>query len=160
MSPSAAIRYRFTASVLSWPSVLAVLRVVALDAKAKAQERAHILKVPHHGSRNAHHPDVWNLVLEPSPVAVVTPYTSGSAPLPTAADQKRLVRLTTNRAYSTAQSRKWSAPRKDQPVDRVIQGKRALAIDPKITGHIRLRRRFQGESDFRVEMFNGAYQLS
>jgi hypothetical protein len=110
--------------------------------------------------RNAHHSDVWNLMLEASSVAVVTPYASGIAPLPTGADQQRLVRLTTNRAYSTARSRGWSVPRKCQPVDREIQRKGARAIDQKITGHIRVRRWFQGESEFRVEIFNGAYQLS
>jgi hypothetical protein len=74
--------------------------------------------VPHHGSRNAHNQDVWNLMLEASPVAVVTPYTGGTSPLPTVGDQKRLVRLTTNRAYSTALSGGWSASRKGQPADR------------------------------------------
>jgi hypothetical protein len=52
------------------------------------------------------------------------------------------------------------APRKGQPVDRELQSKGARAIDPKVTGHIRVRRRLQGESEFHIEMFNGAYQLS
>ena len=141
-----------TASYRGWRAVVA--------SSSRPQERARIFKVPHHGSKNAHHADVWELMLEASSIAVVTPYTGGISPLPTAADQQRLVRLTANSAYSTAQSRGWSAPRKGQPVDRELQSKGARAIDPKVTGHIRVRRRFQGESEFRVETFDGAYQLS
>jgi hypothetical protein len=139
-----------TASDRGWRAVIAWT--------ARPQERAHIFKVPHHGSRNAHHSDVWQLMLEKSPVAVITPFASGVEPLPKDTDRQRIVSLT-ERAYCTAPSRGWSAPRKGQPVDRVLQERKLRAIDPKVVGHIRVRRRFQGESDFRVEMFDGAYQL-
>jgi hypothetical protein len=139
-----------TASDRGWRAVLA--------STARPREPAQVFKVPHHGSRNAHHPDVWRLMLEKSPVAVITPFASGGEPLPRNTDQKRIVSLT-NRAYCTAPSRGWSAPRKGQPVDRVLQERKVRAIDPKVVGHIRVRRRFQGEPDFRIEVFNEAYQL-
>jgi beta-lactamase superfamily II metal-dependent hydrolase len=140
-----------TASDRGWRAVL--------TSTARPQEPAHIFKVPHHGSRNGHHPDVWRLMLEESPVAVIAPFASGGEPLPRKADQQRIVGLTKS-AYCTAPSQGWSAPRKGQPVDRVLQARKLRAIDPKVIGHIRVRRRFQGEPDFRIELFNGAYQLS
>ena len=139
-----------TAADRGWRAVLA--------STSRPQERAHVFKVPHHGSRNAHHSEVWKLMLEESPIAAITPFASGAEPLPRTADQQRIVSLT-KRAYCTARSQGWSAPRKGQPVDRVLQERKLRAIDPKVVGHIRVRRRFQGESDFRIEMLNGAYQL-
>jgi hypothetical protein len=142
-----------TASDRGWRAVLA--------SRARPQERAHVIKVPHHGSQNAHHPDVWRLMLEASPIALVTPYASGVDPLPTERDRARLATLA-NRAYCTAPSNGWTPPKKGQPVDRVIAeaSRQIRAIDAKIPGHLRVRRRFQGKSEFRIEMFNGAYQLS
>lgn len=142
-----------TSSDRGWRAVVASI--------SRPQGRAHVFKVPHHGSHNAHHSDVWQLMLEESPVAVVAPYASGVAPLPRDTDKRRIVSLT-NRAYCTAPSRGWSVTRKGQPVDRVLkdESRQARAIDPKVVGHIRVRRLFQGESDFRTETFNGAYQLS
>lgn len=139
-----------TASDRGWKAVL--------TSTSRPQGRAHVFKVPHHGSRNAHHPDVWRLMLEGSPIAAITPFASGATPLPRKSDEQRIVSLT-KRAYCTAPSRGWSAPRKGQPVDRVLQERKLKAIDPRVAGHVRVRRRFQGESDFRVEMFHGAYQL-
>jgi Metallo-beta-lactamase superfamily len=139
-----------TASDRGWRAILA--------SNTRPQGRAQVFKVPHHGSRNAHHPDVWQLMLEKSPIAVITPFVSGIEPLPKDTDRQRIARLTA-RAYCTAPSRGWSAPRKGQPVDRVLQQRELWAIDPKVVGHVRVRRRFHGESDFRIEMFDGAYQL-
>ena len=139
-----------TAADRGWRAVVA--------SSSRPQERAHIFKVPHHGSHNAHLSDVWQLMLEESPIAAVTPFTSGVAPLPRDSDRRRIVSLT-ERAYCTAPSQGWSAQRKGQPVDRVLQERKVRAVDPKVVGHIRIRRRFQGESDFRVEMFDGAHRL-
>ena len=115
-----------TASDRGWRAVVA--------SSTRPQGRAQVFKVSHHGSDNAHHQDVWRLMLESSPVAVLTPFASGAAPLPTAKDQKRLVALSKH-AYCTAPPRGWSATKKGQPVDRMIQTARNVrAIDPKLVG--------------------------
>ena len=92
-----------TASDRGWRAVIV--------SRSRPQERAHVFKVPHHGSQNAHHPDIWSLMLEASPIALVTPYASGVDPLPTGRDRARLANLT-NRAYSTAPSNGWAPPEK------------------------------------------------
>jgi hypothetical protein len=99
-------------------------------------------------------------MLEESPLALVTPYASVVDPLPTEKDRTRLANLT-NLAYCTAPSDIWAPPRKGQPVDRVIResGRQIRAIDARVPGHVRVRRRFQGEPDFRIETFDGAHQL-
>ncbi len=140
-----------TAPDRGWKAVLA--------STSKPQGRSHLFKVPHHGSNNAYHPDVWRLMLEDGLIAVMTPFASGVAALPKDTDQKRIM-AHTKRAYCTAVPRGWSAPKKGQPVDRVLQERNLRAIEPKTIGHIRVRRLFYGEADFRIETFNGAHQLS
>lgn len=133
-----------TAADRGWRAVIA--------SAARPQGRAQIFKV-------AHHSDIWNLLLEEAPVAIMTPFNRLVEPLPKETDAQRILSLT-NRAYCTARSGGWKPPRKDQPVDRTLQGQNARAIDPRIMEHIRIRRKFQGETDFRVETLNGAYRLS
>ena len=55
-----------TASDRGWRAVVA--------SSTRPQGRAQVFKVSHHGSDNAHHQDVWRLMLESSPVAVLTPF--------------------------------------------------------------------------------------
>jgi hypothetical protein len=71
-----------------WQAVLA--------SSNRPHVKARVLKVPHHGSKNAHHPGVWQQMLEPKPFALLTPFSSGISPLPTEADRQRLLAKTPN----------------------------------------------------------------
>ena len=50
---------------------------------------AHLFKVPHHGSCNAHNEDVWDEMLD-EPVSIVTPWIKGGHHLPRKSDLDRL----------------------------------------------------------------------
>lgn len=137
---------------IGWRAVLA--------APSLPGGRAGLFKVPHHGSGNADHPDVWGVKLEDPPLAVLAPYASASRPVPNDADQRRLASRTL-RAYCTAN------PRGSKPSfsDRVVARKmrttplRAREVTGR-TGHIRVRRRF-GETGLpRVELFSGAFHIT
>lgn len=52
--------------------------------------RASLVKVPHHGSVNAHHDGFWSELAEPQVVAILTGWAKGGRYLPTTADLKRL----------------------------------------------------------------------
>lgn len=52
-----------------------------------------VIKVPHHGSANAHHDDVWSKMLQKKPVALVAPWRGGGKSLPTSEDLTRLCSL-------------------------------------------------------------------
>lgn len=49
-----------------------------------------LIKVPHHGSSNAHHDDVWSRMLRDRPLALVAPWQLGDRALPTSDDLDRL----------------------------------------------------------------------
>jgi beta-lactamase superfamily II metal-dependent hydrolase len=49
-----------------------------------------LIKVPHHGSPNADHPDVWQRLLAEAPTALVAPYRGGRRPRPDTQDVARL----------------------------------------------------------------------
>ena len=44
---------------------------------------ASLYKIPHHGSENAHNPEIWNELLKPNPMAVLTPWRKAGRRLPT-----------------------------------------------------------------------------
>lgn len=51
-----------------WP------RAITETADVRLDRRASLLKVPHHGSTDADHSSIWDLLLEPNPMGVVTPF--------------------------------------------------------------------------------------
>jgi hypothetical protein len=59
------------------------------------------VKVPHHGSGDAHHEDMWDQLVDDNAVAIVTPFSNGSVQRPSEADIARLCRLAI-RLYATA----------------------------------------------------------
>lgn len=91
---------------------------------------ASLYKVPHHGSPNADHPDVWNRLLGDNPVALLAPFSGGRRPRPSASDVERISRRTTN-AYIT------STPVPTPPRDKTRRLKVELgnlAINPREVG--------------------------
>lgn len=72
-----------------------------LDDALLVTERAGIFKIPHHGSKNAHHPRVWSELLLDDPLALLTPFRRGRTSLPSPEDSARICALTPN-AYMTS----------------------------------------------------------
>lgn len=64
--------------------------IIALDLPAK---RSIAFKIPHHGSSTAHHLPVWETLLSPQPISLLTPWNRNSG-LPTQSDVMRINELT------------------------------------------------------------------
>jgi hypothetical protein len=60
-----------------WDAVIAANRHTRFGAKAG------LYKVAHHGSLTGHNTDIWTELLEPSPIAVLSPWRLGRGHLPT-----------------------------------------------------------------------------
>lgn len=118
--------------------------------------RARMFKVPHHGSSGADNADVWQLKLEPSPIAVVTPF----APLlPSRPDQERLAGRTRS-AYCTSNPQGSGATSGDRVVQRKLRTiPRRIRRVIGETGHVRLRVPLSGEGDSSIDLSNGAATL-
>ncbi len=140
-----------TSSVGGWRAVV--------SSPTRPTQRAKILKVAHHGSQNADEPEVWSGMLEASPWAVVTPFASGKAPLPTEADLNRIARRTPN-AYCTGRPQGWSPVRRPPGVERTLKEvarNRRTILGPM--GHVRLRCSLE-TVDPTVELFGEAFKIS
>ena len=72
--------------------------------------RASVLKVPHHGSPNAHYDPMWSGLLTDDVVSLVAPYRGSQTPRPSPSDMARICALSSS-AWSTA-STKLPAPTK------------------------------------------------
>ena len=135
--------------------------VEILQDQQRPQGYASALKVPHHGAESAHVPGVWTDLLEPQPVAVLTPWRLGGHSLPTQADVAR-IRNSTSQAYATAKPdvRATPSPRRERAIERTIRESgielRRPAMSP---GTVRLRRNFEVPGSWQVDLFGTAFRL-
>jgi hypothetical protein len=63
--------------------------------------QASVVKVPHHGSPNAHHDQTWSDMVTEKPMALLAPYRAGRTPRPAPQDIQRLCKITGD-VYITA----------------------------------------------------------
>ncbi len=132
---------------------------VLLSDHRHTLHKADAFKVAHHGSSNADHEQVWASLLQPNPVAVVTPYSKLASPLPTDSDVSRIKGRTTQ-LYCTTWPQK-SKPLRRQGVDGIV----AMATKSRHTiagkrGFVRIRFDLRELSPVpNVELFGAAVQL-
>jgi hypothetical protein len=116
---------------------------------------AAFFKVPHHGSENADCPDVWNRMLIENSIAVVTPFSSGTA-LPKKSDLRRLSERTTN-LYCTAEG-KGKTPRRENVVEKIMRRQvKARRVIEGRPGHVRVRWSLAAPAVPTIDLFNGAH---
>jgi beta-lactamase superfamily II metal-dependent hydrolase len=127
--------------------------IIASEERPEGQ--AGILKVPHHGSKNADCPECWTELLSEAPVAVVTPYSP--ARLPGADDLRRLCERTKH-VYLTGDQTQYKVARLNHTVAKTLREskvkRRALE---GMMGHVRIRvdAREAGQTP-EIELSNGA----
>jgi hypothetical protein len=133
---------------------------VIVDESTVISGEAGVFKIPHHGSRNAHHGDVWSKLLSREPFAVLTPFRLAGTTLPTPTDIRRICRLT-SRAYATASPRRRRQKWHQKVVrDSLKEATREIRDVHSGWGHVRLRNSI-GETNrsWQVELFGDAYLL-
>ncbi|MDE0417760.1 MAG: MBL fold metallo-hydrolase [bacterium] len=124
--------------------------------------RASVFKVPHHGSGNAHVPEVWDSMVEKEAAAILAPWRRGGHALPTTQDAKRILNETT-RAWITrsGSSKQLSFKHPNRTVEKTLrQGVVRLQRLPDSYHRIRLRRQFDSSDPWSVELFGDASHLS
>lgn len=130
----------------------------AVIAHAKPEKPGSLVKVPHHGSDDAHHDGMWAELLEDDALAIVTPFNWGSARRPSDDDIARLCGLA-GRVYATALPHLRRA-RLDRDVERVIRRTRGDAelLELHGWGHVRARREIAGGA-WQVQVAGDAQEL-
>ncbi len=130
-----------------------------LMVHATGRSGAEVFKVPHHGSQNGDHPNIWNTLLTSNPVAVLTPYSKLTNPLPTAADIVRLKTNTSNAAITRRPTGTPSISRTGARNKMILQSTRKYRPVPMSTGRIRLRAPIFGNDPWQVAFFGTAGPL-
>ncbi len=135
-------------SSVGWRAVVA--------SRTRPPGRACIFKVPHHGSETSHNENVWDLMLEPDSIAILTPFLRGTKPLPSGDDAKRL-NAKTSRAFVTALPGGWRPLSRQPAVERML-GRKLRAMTGRM-GHIRIRCSTDSVDAPTVDLFSGAMPL-
>ncbi|MCY3968240.1 MAG: MBL fold metallo-hydrolase, partial [bacterium] len=63
-----------------------------VNSNGRPSERAHVVKIPHHGSADAHDQAMWDDLLVPQPIAGLTPFKQGHVALPRDSDRASIPR--------------------------------------------------------------------
>ena len=137
---------------LGWQAVL--------DSGVAGSDRCDGLKVPHHGSSTAYHPDVWGRLIEPKGWAVVTPYNRQKKPIPTKKNCERIQRMTEWSFITSPPG--WSRFRHPNPTVQKTAEEATVKIGPEQPkdGHVRLRKATINAGDWRIDCFGQAVPLA
>jgi beta-lactamase superfamily II metal-dependent hydrolase len=125
-----------------------------VSSKARPSVSAEVVKVPHHGSKNAHHDGMWRQMTKKKPIAVLTPFRRGAIELPTKYDVNRIKALS-SALYQSAKKVDFRISRRFKVKQVIGRVARHLAPVHKGFGHIRLRRK-ASSGRWRVELFGDA----
>ena len=135
---------------------------VIVDSPTRPSGVAGVFKIPHHGSATADQPRVWAEMLQPEPVAILTPFVQGNVALPTQADVNRICGRTT-RAYTTRVTKPRRSKRRSGSLEKTIRETvRTIQEAQSPMGQVRLRRSALAHtiSEWKVDLFGAALRLS
>jgi hypothetical protein len=139
---------------VGWSAVMA--------GEAVRDSKCCVFKVAHHGSGSGHSEAVWDQLMEPQPLAFITPFRHGSHRIPTDKDRARILARTGDAYISADPNVTSKAPKKSAKVQAIVGNtikNRRLANGPM--GHIRWRAPIDNLADRGlVELFDGALPLS
>ncbi len=91
-----------------------------VNSSGRPSDKAHMVKIPHHGSRDAHDQSMWNDLLVPQPLVGITPFKQGNADLPRDSDRARIVGLT-SQAWLTRNNASARPRRRSRAVSKTIE---------------------------------------
>jgi beta-lactamase superfamily II metal-dependent hydrolase len=132
-----------------WEAVLSYSRPPSL---------ASLVKVPHHGSKGAHHDGFWTDCVNDQVIAILTPWSRGARHLPTDTDLTRL-RAVANDVYLTAMPAlaRVEVNHEVQRLLRRLHGDKAVS-ELRGWGQVRARRR-NGADSWEVELEGDAVKV-
>ena len=134
-------------------------KAVISEHQDRALSRSDVVKVPHHGSLNAHYQPMWDQGLIPDPIAVVTPYGRGKRETrPPKFEDLRRISTLAPRSFLSSSPRGNQRNRFESAVERTIQEGGIEIFETKQSlGIVRLRR-LPGEG-WKEELFYPAARI-
>ncbi|WP_420618229.1 MBL fold metallo-hydrolase [Candidatus Poriferisocius sp.] len=166
---------RNPSSVVVWVQVGDVIALLGADLERSSDElrgwqaiarssgrptkKAHLVKIPHHGSEDAHDQVMWDDLLVPFPLAGITPFKQGSANLPRDTDRARIVALT-SQAWLT-RDKAFARPRRrpravSKTIEEATRRFERLSVEP---GRVTFRCNATQPEDWTVDAPSPAIRL-
>jgi len=109
-----------------------------INSSVRPEGKAHLFKIPHHGSKTGHSDDVWNMMVEEDPLCLVTENTRGSYSIPTPEDIARIKNYS-SKLFSTSAPRQKLMKRNntvEKTLREMVKSRRSLGGD---LGQIQVR---------------------
>jgi len=134
---------------------------IIVASETRPNGRASIFKIPHHGSKNADQPLVWQNMLVDEAMAITTPFSLGGVNLPTKSDIDRICDRTSH-AYITAPPKRGRLSKGSGAIAKTIRETvRDIRECTGQYGQIRLRLNLNElpESAWNVELFGVSCHL-
>jgi beta-lactamase superfamily II metal-dependent hydrolase len=132
-----------------------------LEFNNSIDKKSSLFKISHHGSINSHNENIWTDLLEPNPLATLTPYNRGTK-LPTNEMVKKFLSQS-SKVYITSDPNVSDKPKKrDRDFEKLL-----LNFNQKVSevryrnGIIRCQIDMTNENeDWLIDLFDNAYKLS
>lgn len=133
---------------------------IIVSSSRRPKAKAHIFKIPHHGSKTADNCMVWKEMVHPAPLSLVTSFNWGKCSLPNPDDIKR-ISAKSSRAFLSGQTKCTASKGRSRLVEKTIKesgakiypasygiGQIKITIDPKLA-----------ISEWKSELTNGAIAI-
>lgn len=112
-----------------------------VESTARPEGKANIFKIPHHGSENGHHENVWKTMVVDGSAAMLTPFYCGKTSLPKTSDVTRIKKHAGSCLITNLPAAPKTKRRAKTLLDRaVLQTVKSIRDVPMATGQIRLRK--------------------
>ena len=129
---------------------------VVADKWSGSRRPATAYKVAHHGSKSGDCPQIWTTLLQPDPIACLTPWTLFGRRLPTNGDKQRVKKNASSAYIVSAAS---TSPRIDsRQLKRLRDIANNISLADADFGAVRLRKKI-GARSWDTELFGAAQQL-
>ena len=123
---------------------------ILTNHKLPSGSKSEMFKIPHHGSENGHHADVWSNLVVDDNLSVVTPFQRGRHNLPTKSDLRRISSYS-QKAYIAGGTVPASL-RKDKEMKNLLRKvNKNLQRKKRELGHIIMQKKIVPPSDWSVE---------
>jgi hypothetical protein len=109
-----------------------------IDHDGRPACSAGIFKVAHHGSKDADCPEVWEHMIDESPISVVTPFERGSVILPRDGDRDR-IRQRSAVSFLASAKRRVVAKRTKVIEKTIAEASRLYRPEVLVMGHVQMR---------------------
>jgi hypothetical protein len=132
--------------------------ILSANRSSRFGARAHVYKIPHHGSLTAHNPQVWQEMLANDAIAILTPWRKGRGRLPDEDGIKAITKLSKD-SFSSSRNGAGRPKNRNPAVQSYLRASNIQLRNLNAsTGFIRMRKK--PGADWQIELFGPACPLA